>query len=210
MRLPQFGSAPYFVALREKMGAKPAGRFSPVLEFRPVPPAEAVTEAELVRLSREGVEVSEAAVRILDDGTLAFKNRRVLLYLSRTVPLDGLHVRNVKPQSPDDLEETWKSKRQEAFSGEGDPRFHIADCSTLQTMRQTGRGGRYVVSVREDGLFDIASGGNVVSRKLRVCKNCLEKLEWKGFSKRSAIDRDAAVSAFSLAEFFGRYSRTVR
>lgn len=199
MRLPQFGSAPYFVALREKMGAKPAGRFSLVLEFRPVPPSEAVTEAELDRLSRAGVEVSEAAVRILDDGTLAFKNRRVLLY-----------IRNLRPPNLDDLEETWRSRRHEAFSEEGDPRFHIADCRTLQKMRQSGRGGRYVISVRDDGRFEVVSGGSVAFRNLRVCKNCLEKLDWKGFAKRPALERDDAVAEFSLAEFFGHYGRTVR
>jgi len=209
VNLPRFGSAHYFVVLRGKMGARPSGSFSPTLDFRPLPPAEEVTKAELDRLSLEGVEVSEAAVRILADGTLAFKNRRVVLHLRGTVPSDGIRIR-VKPQNLDDLEETWGLRRQEAHSGESDPRFHIADCRTLQKMRQAGRGGRYVVSVRDDGRFGLVAGGRVESRKLLVCKNCLEKLEWKGFAKGRGFDLDAGVEAFSLAEFFGRYGRTVR
>lgn len=199
MNLPKFADDSSFANLRERMGARPSGRFSSTVLPLPLPAGEVVTEEELSRLAREGMEVTYGAVRVLEDGTLAFKNRRVFLYIR---VIGGGHV--------DDLEEPWGSKRREVRTEDREPRFHVAHCRTLESMRQKGRGGRYVVAVRDDGRFDLVAGGTLESRSLRVCKNCLEKIDWKDFSICRDHDRDARVAAFSIAEFFGTYGRTVR
>src|SRR5215467_3250315 len=69
----------------------------------------------------EGVTVDDISqIQPLPDGTLVYKGRRILLYI----------------------------RDRRAFAGQNPqqilPKFHVANCSTLDQMRQQGRFARYV------------------------------------------------------------------
>jgi hypothetical protein len=78
----------------------------------------------------EGLTVDDISdVKALSDGTLAYKDRRVLLYIR-----DRRTSRGYDPF--DNL-----------------PKYHIANCRTLEEMREHGRFEKYVISTRTDGKF---------------------------------------------------------
>ena len=139
-----------------------------------------------IALSSEGLEVHIDDVEI-QSGMLAFKGRQVLLYIQD----HGTRVQEV-------LADGIKGNR-----------FHVADCTTLKNMRAAGRFQRYVATNNIKGVFQIsgsdyytgqAEGG---AARLRVCKNCLIKLNYKGYTQSN---RTKIFDTFSLTEFFETYS----
>lgn len=89
-------------------------------------------------------------------------------------------------------------------------KFHVTDCRTLQQMRDDGRWDRFVVTNKLDGSFLISGYDRETGQELegyaalRVCKNCLSALRYKG-----AVDstsRGRLADAFNLGEFFSTYS----
>ena len=102
-------------------------------------------------------------IKVLDDGTLALKDRRVLLY-----------IRDVKE---------FRDKEAQA------PKFHLVNCQKLQQMRDEGRLERYVVAVKPDGRFAVNFLGVGFLRReilrLAVCQLCLEFLGLDGFQMKS-------------------------
>ena len=147
-----------------------------------------LTELELEKLtSTRGLDVFLGEVTVPDDGTLAYKDSRVLLY-----------IRDVTAYGTRDMQ----------------PRYHVANCSTLRQMRQNDRFDRYVIAARSDGHFEL----NIVdgNRKrsmvlaLAVCQNCLDHLHFGGFHMRlPKRERINHVKAFSLGEFFVKYPRSL-
>lgn len=122
----------------------------------------------------------------LKDHTLTYNNERVILY-----------IRDVASYGHSDL-----------------PRFHIAKCSTLQTMFENNRKRRYVRTQNETGIFylNIISGNNVreIEEKLDVCQNCLNILDWDGFSMDwDREKRDKYVRDFTIARFFEKYPKSL-
>jgi 5-methylcytosine-specific restriction endonuclease McrA len=147
-----------------------------------------LTAAELERLtSQDGLEIALEDLRVLGDGTLAYKDTRVLLYI-RDVTIMG---------------ET-----------EPEPRYHLSNCSTLRKMREQKRFNRYVVSTRLDGIFNmnIIRGQQTNKRlvPLCVCQNCLGFLSFNSFRMDWGRPRRIrAVQAFSLDEFFRQYPKSL-
>ena len=86
-------------------------------------------------------------------------------------------------------------------------RYHIADCKTLQKMRENKRFGRYVATNRTDGSFvvnrlergsdDPVESG--VERTMEVCRNCLTELDWDGYGDASRVKRTEIHGRFSPA-----------
>ena len=83
-------------------------------------------------------------------------------------------------------------------------RFHISDCSTLQSMRLNGRFERYVVTNNTSGEFVVDTSYGETKARLKVCKNCLRKLNYKGCNTTTQID--PIVQHFNMVEFFSTYS----
>src|SRR5664280_545773 len=156
MKLPNFYVFDPLNRLKERMGIArdTFGSLDVVID------AARLTEFELEKLtSQDGLDISLADLRVLDDGTLAYKNSRVLLYI-RDVAIYG--------------------------DREPEPRYHLSNCSTLIKMRERNRfNSRYVVSTRIDGTFNLnlIDGTRTKSKltKLTVCQNCLGFLEFDGF-----------------------------
>ena len=137
MKLPDFFNFEPLNLIKEKMGV-PRNVYGVLTVL--IDPSR-LTEEELKKLtSSDGIDISPDELSILPDGTLAYKNSRVLLYIR-------------------DMERY-------------EPRFHLANCSTLQEMRAKKRFDRYVVSANTDGNFKIniieASMLRTETRKLSV------------------------------------------
>jgi hypothetical protein len=135
MRLPDFTDDAGLIALRRSMGAVAPGSFFP--SYRP----DQLTLAELEQLATDGKDVSIDHVAVLEDGTLSYKDSRVLIYIR-----DIQQFRN------------WI------------PRFHIADCKTLQQQQQQNGLARYVVTTRGDGSFVV----NLIGNDRYVAKNRMQ------------------------------------
>jgi hypothetical protein len=179
MRLPDFTDDIGLTALRRLMGADAPGSFSP--SYRP----DSLTFAELEQLATDGKDVSIDDVVVLEDGTLSYKDSRVLVY-----------IRDISAS------QNWI------------PKFHVADCRTLQQRQQQNGLSRYVVTTRDDGFFQV----NVIRNdqkyttdimRLNVCQNCLDNLSFDGFSLTLPTQRRRmAVSQFDIRRFFEKFPRS--
>jgi len=135
----------------------------------------------------EGVTVGDITeVRPLPDGTLAYKDRRVLLYIR-----DRRTFRQHDPR--DNL-----------------PKFHIANCRTLEEMRGHGRFEKYVISRRTDGKFKMNfiyafDKQESAIYELKVCRWCLSRISYRGYSHTGDKRREEIYGAFSLTEYFATY-----
>lgn len=185
MKLPDFFKMEILNDLKQSMGLprNAVGNFTGWVS------PETLSPEQVRRLtSSDGLEVTLADLKILDDGTICYKDSRVLLYI-RDVPMYG--------------------------GRETEPRFHISNCVKLIQMREEGRfDKRYVISARTDGKFVL----NLIRRdyserklrSLQVCQLCLDRLNYHGFErawKRS--ERLKAVHAFDLEDFFVIYPRSL-
>jgi hypothetical protein len=119
----------------------------------------------------------------------AFQGRQVLLYI---------------PDHGDKLDEVI------AGSNDG-KKFHVTDCITLDTMRKARRFERYFATNDLGGIFNVHGYGQFDKQrregraKLRVCKNCMTKLNYKGYRTHVA-NKDEFVKSFAIPEFFETYS----
>ena len=178
--LPSFLNDDYFNSLRTQMGARLSDSFKVVQPLRVIELPEVRR-----RLLGDGVDVDPNEVTVLPDGTFAYKNLRVLVYI-RDVASYG--------------------------DRQSQPRYHLCNCTTLEQMRAANRWRRYVVANRDDGLFQVniidGSGRRAESLRLDVCQNCLSSLGWNGFHfALSPADRARRVSGFALPDFFERFPR---
>ncbi len=149
-----------------------------------------ISRKDLEALKSVGLEINLDEVETLSDHTFSFQGERVLLYI-------------MQPS-------------QRGLESAKLPKFHVANCSVWDRMKAHGRKDRYVASRRIDGMFvlDIARADGNVTREehaLEVCKNCLDKITWEGFSfdgmQRSA--RNRIFRDFSLTAFFEKKKETL-
>jgi len=180
MRLPNFLMDASLNELRSKMEATQLG------DLVLIPSPHRLTLAELERLISGGIDIESLdEVRVLQDGTLAYKDRRVMLYI-RDVPEYGQHTQSIGAL----------------------PRFHVSNCAKLREMRAQRRWFRYVVATREDGQFQInlvrdRGAINTRLKRLRVCQYCLGQLRYEGFHHDLPHSRrEAIVEAFTPQNFF--------
>lgn len=124
------------------------------------------------------------------DGILNYQGHQVMLYI---------------PDQGDDI-------RYALADGNEGRRIHVAECQTLELMRQTGRFGRYDVISRIDGKvpvfgFDSETGEHLSGEtNLGVCINCLKVLNYKGFNHQNQAQKDRIHASFSFEAFFEIYS----
>lgn len=126
----------------------------------------------------------------LDHGVLSVKGRQVLLF----IPDQG--------QSIDDV-----------LSGDKEGRkFHVADCKTLDSMRQKSRFNRYKATYNTSGVFTVygvsyKTGSSVEGEaELKVCKNCLSYLNYKGYRQGVGLPKNKIYNEFSIPGFLSEYS----
>jgi len=120
-----------------------------------------------------------------EDETFEFAGRKILVYI--------------------------RDRLQVIYDKYGPPKFHIANCDTLKKAIHGGNSDKYVVSTKTDGTFKIRILPNVGERvvKLKVCKNCLD---WLNYKKYAELDnkqqRNNICDNFSIRDFFEQYKTT--
>jgi len=141
-----------------------------------------------IQLEHFGIELEDLSeLTPLKDYTLAYKGQRVILY-----------IRDVK--EVDDISKL--------------PKFHVAYCSTLQSMIRNGRKNRYVISQKGSNVFDLNFvNGNAIRRvehPLSVCKNCLDVIHWEGYIKTwTDNQKNQCVKNFDVKKFFEDYPKNL-
>jgi hypothetical protein len=124
------------------------------------------------------------------DGILNYDGHQVMLYI---------------PDQGEDIEVVL-------VDGKQGRRIHVAECSTLELMRNTGRFKRYDVISRVDGLFPVFGSMHSYQEDIKgeadlgVCKNCLKILNYKGFATQNNAVKNQVFSEFSYEQFFEVYS----
>ncbi len=177
MKLPDFTDYILLNKLRALMGAE-------LISINNNINWEKLDEEELIeRLnSQEGIEINIEELEVLPDKTLGYKGKRVLLYIRDQSNFFTYY------------------------------RFHIAQCSTISEYQNNKRIDRYVVSTREDGKFLVNKidfyRKRIIStgiEELKICKNCLYTLNYKGYSQYTYL-REKIFSEFNIKEFFETYN----
>jgi hypothetical protein len=74
MKLPDFSVDLQLNSLRERIGA-------PLRQYEAASSSGMLTVEEIEILAREGLDIPLQDVTVLEDGTLVYKNRRVVLYI---------------------------------------------------------------------------------------------------------------------------------
>lgn len=133
---------------------------------------------------QKGQEVDLEDLETSDGTLLTYKGRQVLLY----IPDQGKRIQSVIENS------------------QNGTKFHVADCRTLQEMKQKKKFDRYIVTNNLSGIFKI-NGTNLddneieVDSVLHVCKNCLTLLNYKNYKNNKTV-----FDTFKISEFFETYS----
>jgi 5-methylcytosine-specific restriction endonuclease McrA len=132
-------------------------------------------------LTKTGIEI-DPNTDIIDhpyDGTIIYKaiGVRVLLYI----------------------------REQHTSIYNSDYKFHIHNCRTLKTARQSNRYNKYVVATRTDGMFEVFHNGRKKLQQMHVCKNCLLELNYKDYNNHWQDKNMNIYNEFSLEEFFNIY-----
>ena len=140
-----------------------------------------------------GIDIPPDEIEYAPDGTLEYEGRKVVVYIRDQYVLDSYEL-----VDPEQL-----------------CKFHVADCSTLKTMRSQNRYDRYVVATRTDGKFivNFLVGGRIhdkgegIECRLYVCKNCLKKLNYKNY--RRTPKKEEIRESFDLKAFFEIYGSQI-
>lgn len=150
-----------------------------------------------------GIEIDLGDVSTGPGRLLTYKGEQILLYIKDT------------------RSSLWTLRNEP----ENSRRFHVADCRTLERMRNERRFERFVATNRTDGLFladwlDPDSGARgQAEAALKVCKDCLSVLNWRGYerpgdrlarSDGTLQGKSDIWSEFSILEFLMEYSTFFR
>lgn len=182
MKLPDFTKHKPLDELRIRMKAD-------LVEWHSVHWKDFDSEGLKERLkSIEGVEVDIKDIETFEDGSFIYKGQKVLVYIR-----DQYYF-------PD--------------TGNSGYKFHIAFCETLQEKTRKRKFSRYVASTRTDGLFKVNvydfNANEYITEdeiiEMKVCKNCLQELDYKGYKFASKSQRLKIYNEFSLSEFFQNQS----
>ncbi|WP_051326729.1 HNH endonuclease signature motif containing protein [Aliagarivorans taiwanensis] len=140
------------------------------------------------QLSSSGIEISLDELES-EHGLLSARGRQVILF----IPDQGFSI----DKAIDDPSQGRK--------------FHIADCRTLDDMRRMNRFERYKITNNLSGQFPVYGNSKFDGFKeadipLRVCRNCLKKLNYHGVNNASRAEVTSTVNNFNIEEFFSTYS----
>ena len=148
---------------------------------------DVVSEPWVDQLGTEGIELGDFSELEIQDGLLSYRGRQVLLY----------------------IQDHGQNAQKVLLEPEAGRKYHVAECRTIKEMKSKGRFDRYVVTNDISGSFHI-SGIDYASQRsvegkaaLKVCKNCLKYLNYKGYGVPGNFQ---AFNSFDLEEFFKTYS----
>lgn len=176
---------PALDALMHRMGA-------PAIQWWPG--ASTLAPLDTAALAGRGIEIDLSEVEPTPEGLLTYRGEQVILYIREP----GRNADRATLLNHPEL----------------GPKFHVADCSTLDEMRRKNRFERYVVTNNTSGLFTVVArdlrgrSAGELDAELKVCKNCLRHLAYKGYGQSG---NSAKIwQGFSLPEFFKTYESRFR
>ena len=182
------------INLRERMGA-PLAKVN--LQTNPSQPRRSRIEIELLERGRVVIDASQLEENRRNiGGLLAFGDTHITLHIYHPF------------KDREELEQVPAS----------DPKFHLADCRTLEQMRARGRYNRYVPSIEQTGTFPVQAeiketGGREeeeIQAHLLPCRNCLSAINYEGYRDTGKRGRDQIVNDFDLELFFETYESIFR
>ncbi len=102
--------------------------------------------------------------------------------------------------------------RDQRYSWETNYKFHIANCRTLIDAQNHNRYKKYVASINTNGIFkvNIIHGSSVDENqeiKLKVCKNCLQTINYKNYRYSNYSGKMKIYQNFSIEEYFNIYKK---
>lgn len=135
-----------------------------------------------------GIEIGLDEIEA-DNGVLSYQGRQILLF----IPDQGGSIDAA-------LEDPMKGRR-----------YHVAECKTLSEMRNKRRFDRYRATNNLQGQFHVYGESRITGRHmegdvaLKVCMNCLEYLNYKGF-KTDKASKKQIHAGFDIGQFLSHYS----
>ncbi len=183
MKLPDFNQNELLNNVRNQMNAELID--ISVISWHSLDPNELLHRLN----SHEGILLDNIdELTFCKDGTFEYKGQKVLVYIR-------------------------DQKMYPNYNDQGEYKFHICSCSTIDTYIRNKRFDRYVVSTRTDGKFLVnvvnVANNNIeenVIKEMHVCKNCLLKMSYKGYSGFTGRKNDIIYQNFKLDEFFSLYN----
>lgn len=84
-------------------------------------------------------------------------------------------------------------------------KFHLSFCETIE--ENIHKGNRWAALKKQNDIFEILEvpSKKIVNKKMKVCKRCLSKLNYKDFNSLNKEEQDEIVENFSLEDFFEKY-----
>ena len=137
--------------------------------------------------SGQQININDIEVNLDGGGLFEYEGRQVLLFIP-----------NQYNSLEDILNDPMKGNK-----------FHVSDCRTLQEMKQRNAFNKYAVTNNLSGIFTIYNKNNEANKvesSLFVCKNCLEKLNYKNYKNETYQIKNSIFNEFRIDEFFERYS----
>lgn len=165
-------------ALRDEMGAQ--------LKQKKLEQGwENLDDAKLSELLRTGEVEIEIDDINLKDGAFDYKGQKVIVYI--------------------------RDQFIQYHEGRG-YKYHLTRCKTINDAVLKKRKSRYVISLRTDGYFRI----NLIDRdsqsivrelveEMRVCKNCLNDFDYKGYTRHPPRIKLDIYDKFTLEEYFDSF-----
>jgi hypothetical protein len=179
MKLINFYEFEKLSSLLEEMGAK-------LTRIKSPNSWEGINDSKLAELINTGeVEIDIDEIKI-KDGIFDFKGRKVIVYIRDQY--SQYHSRGYK--------------------------FHLTKCNTISKAFQNRRNSRYVISLRTDGQFKInLMDDNTIIKNdliepLKVCKNCLDQINYKKYRVHPYRLKLEIYDNFNLQEYFEIFKNT--
>ena len=148
--------------------------------------ANRLGELNIESLLLEGIETHDLNdVDVTEEGLLTYKGKGVLLY----------------------IKDTGVSKETNEKFPENSKKFHFSDCKTLENMKKKGKYEKYVLTTDKSGSFKVdyyeqyTNEYGETKARLKVCKNCLNKINYNNYLK----NKEMVFDNFSIKEFFEKH-----
>ena len=111
----------------------------------------------------------------------------------------------------------WVSSEDLRETPAPNPKFHVADCLTLDKMRDSGRLNRYVSTTDQTGLFRVEpwdretnTREEEINSRLAPCINCLKLMNFDGFTDKTRPEQRQVVNNFEIDNFLSNYEPIFR
>jgi hypothetical protein len=180
-------------------------------------------KAEIGHLRSSRQILNPIELQIIEKGSLILSGADLAENLSKTAGLLAIGNTQITLHIYEPFEDRESLSSDPALK----TRFHLADCKTIEDMRDKGRENRYVSSIRQDGFFEVRplkdsfvgrfmdstenDRDEKMAARLLPCHHCLTLLNYDGYAELFGKEaRDQAKLDFSVETFFDEHKTIFR